>query len=44
MKIFLSSLEHGIRLENSWLKDVKNLPFRLKYNLVSYYYLKIQVV
>lgn len=40
MKIFLSSLEHGIRLENSWLKDVKNLPFRLKYNLVSYYYLK----
>lgn len=40
MKIFLSSLEHGIRLENSWLKDVKNLPFRLKYNLVSYYYLR----
>lgn len=38
MKIFLSSLENGMPLKDSWLQNIKNMPFRMKYNLVSYYY------
>ena len=35
MKIFLSALEGA-----SWLKNLDELPFKLKWNLMSYYYLR----
>lgn len=38
MKIFLSALENGNPLNNSWLLHLDEMPFNLKWNLVSYYY------
>lgn len=38
MKIFLSSLEAGPKLEDSWLGRVTRETFPLKYNLVSFFY------
>jgi len=41
MKIFLSSLENGMSLKDSWLQNIKNMPFRMKYNLVGSLYNEI---
>lgn len=43
MKIFLSSLENGVRYEPwCWLHNLDKLPFHLKWNLMSYYYIRNQ--
>lgn len=41
MKIFLSSLENGCSLSLShdcWLMRIDEMPFKMKWNLMSYYY------
>ena len=39
MKIFLSSLENGCALtKDCWLGRLDEMPFKLKWNLVSYFY------
>ena len=41
MKIFLSALENGNPLASScWLAKIDKMPFRMKWNLMSYYYLR----
>ena len=39
MRIFLSALENGCPLtKDCWLNHLDEMPFKLKWNLVSYYY------
>lgn len=41
MKIFLSALENdGYYTPWCWLHNLDKLPFRLKWNLMSYYYIR----
>lgn len=42
MKIFLSALENGggNLHEDTWLANIEKMPFKMKYNLMSYYYLR----
>ena len=38
MKIFLSALENGHRKGTTWLNSLEKMPFKMKWNLMSYYY------
>lgn len=42
MKIFLSSLERVSTplMDYQWIKHLDELPFKLKWNLMSYFYVK----
>lgn len=43
MKLFLSALENGVGdklCEYTWLANIEKMPFQMKYNLMSYYYLR----